>query len=86
MGIEEPSGMQCDFVEIDTCCATNIILKEADNDLKKISLKKYANTIVFLYAYNNLFEGLEENIVPFLNYNPPLISKDLQVINETFLI
>ncbi|MCF6222323.1 MAG: hypothetical protein L3J34_01215 [Flavobacteriaceae bacterium] len=82
----ELSPTNCNLVSNNKCCSTDIIIKVADNELKKTTINNYSDTVIFLYAYINLFEGLEENIIPFLNYDSPLISKDLQVINETFLI
>ncbi len=91
--MEEPCTMEtelsptnCDLVTNNKCCSTNIIIKVADNELKKTTINNYSDTVIFFYACINLFEGFEENIITLINYDPPLISKDLQVFNETFLI
>lgn len=77
---------KCDLIDDNNCCSTNLIVKKADNDLKKTSFNNYSETIVFLYTYLIQYEGLEGKLTPFLNYHAPLIFKDYQVTNQTFLI
>lgn len=73
----------------DDCCTTKTFTKEGNDNLMTVSSELNTESIVFLhsflYTYINLFEGLE-NIVPFKDYTPPLISKDILVLHETFLI
>lgn len=80
---------QCTIMD-EECCNNRTFLKEGDKNIKKASFELEKETIVFLnvfiQSYVNLFEGLEENIIPFKQYTPPLISKDLSVLHETFLI
>jgi len=81
---------QCNSIQEKYCCDNKTFIKEGDDTLKKSNIKFETETIVFfntfLYTYINLFEGLEENIVPFYDYRPPLLSKDIQVLHETYLI
>uniref|UniRef100_UPI00404A80EC HYC_CC_PP family protein n=1 Tax=Gelidibacter sp. TaxID=2018083 RepID=UPI00404A80EC len=42
--------------------------------------------MAFFNTYINLFEGLEENVISFKTYRPPLLSTDIIILNETFLI
>jgi len=80
---------QCTIMD-EECCNNLTFFKEGDKNIKKASFELEKETIVFLnvfiHSYVNLFEGLEENIIPFKQYTPPLISKDLSVLHETFLI
>jgi len=72
------------------CCSNVTFLKAADDNVKKVTSELTTENFVFLhtffYTYINRFEGLEENADSFLYYNPPLISKDIHVLLETFLI
>ena len=85
---EKPSK-KCDIGDKD-CCVDSTFLNEGNDNLKKVVFEFSAENFVFLqtffYSYINLFKGLEKKVTPFLNYNPPLISKDILVLHETFLI
>ncbi len=81
---------KCSIEDDDDCCTVKTFTKKGDDDLKMVSFELDTETFVFLnsflYSYINLFEGLEENVVPFLHYPPPLMSKDILLLHETFLI
>lgn len=80
---------KCSF-EKKGCCDNKSIVKEGSDNLQKTTFKIENQNLVFrhtfFYAYVNLFEGLVQNIVPFLNYDPPLIPKNFQVLHEVYLI
>jgi len=40
----------------------------------------------FVYSYAHLFEGLAENVIPFRDYSPPPLIRDIQILDQTFLI
>lgn len=73
-----------------SCCSDQQIIKEANQDLKtsfdKLTLEQQTFVATFFYTYINLFEGLDENIIPFKTYSPPLIKRDVQTLYETYLI
>lgn len=81
---------QCTSLQEKDCCSNQSIVKTGDDVFTKAKTELKVETIVFLntffYAYVNLFEGLEKNIVPFKQYRSPLISKDIQILKETYLI
>jgi hypothetical protein len=83
------SSKECSFGK-KGCCDDKSIVKEGSDDFQKISFQMENQNLVFLhtffYTYVNLFQGLEENIVPFLNYDPPLLPKDFQVLHQVYLI
>jgi len=85
---EKPSK-ECSLGQKD-CCSSVTFAKTGDDSIKKVTSELTTENHIFLhsffYAYINLFKGLEKNVVPFLHYDPPLISKDIQVLHETFLI
>ena len=81
---------QCTTLQEKDCCSNESFVKTGNDTIKKANTKLEAETVIFLntffYVYVNLFEGLEKNIVPFKQYRPPLISKDIQTLYETSLI
>ena len=72
------------------CCKEVSQLIEGQDDLKlnfsEISFQQQIFITSFVFTYINLFEGLDSNIVPFKYYSPPLVVKDLQLLDEVFLI
>ncbi|OSS39630.1 hypothetical protein C723_1532 [Christiangramia flava JLT2011] len=65
-------------------------MKEGGDDLKlavnNLIFEQQTFVATFFYTYVNLFEGLDENIVPFKDYSPPFIERDVQILYETYLI
>jgi hypothetical protein len=75
---------------ITTCCSDELIILEGQDELKlsfeNLNLEQQHFIAAFSYSYINLFEGLEENITPFFGYPPPKLVKNIQLLDETFLI
>ncbi|WP_109299178.1 hypothetical protein [Aquimarina sp. AU474] len=73
-----------------SCCTDKQLNFEGQDELKtsfdKLTFDQQTFITTFFYSYVNLFEGLEENVIPFKEYPPPLLVKDIQVLYETFLI
>tara|TARA_B100001057_G_C22812878_1_gene936165 strand:- start:764 stop:1186 length:423 start_codon:yes stop_codon:yes gene_type:complete len=86
---KEPTK-QCTTLQEKDCCSNQSFVKTGDDTIKNANTQLEAESIIFLntffYVYVNLFEGLEKNIVPFKQYRPPLLSKDIQILHETYLI
>ncbi len=72
-----------------SCCSNKSFVKIGD-DIQTVFFYFNYDSFVFLstffYTYINLFEGLEKQVIPFETYVPPLVSKDIIVLHETFLI
>ena len=77
-------------IQKNNCCKDVVKLYKGQDDIKTnpIDLNSSQQILVasFIYSYINLFEGLEENIIPFKEYSPPFLITNIQVINETYLI
>ena len=73
-----------------SCCSELQIVMEGQEDLKltfdTLNLEQQVFVASFFYSYINLFEGLDENIIPFKDYNPPFLIRDIQKLHETYLI
>ena len=89
-GMDIPSHSGTDLMDQDNCCHNQNISVEGQDDLKisfqDLDLNKQLFLTAFTYSYTNLFEGLPQLVIPFKNYTPPLIVKDIPVLNDTFLI
>lgn len=91
-GMEMPQASVQKGCSIQTknCCKDIVLLIEGQNELKTemstISFDQHVFVASFIYAYVNLFEGLENNIIPFKNYTPPILVCDIQVMDQVFII
>ena len=62
-----------------SCCSDAQIVNDGQDDLKTF-------VATFFYTYINLFDGLDKNIVPFRDYTPPYLVRNVQKLHETYLI
>tara|TARA_R110002012_G_scaffold82449_3_gene208328 strand:+ start:8834 stop:9256 length:423 start_codon:yes stop_codon:yes gene_type:complete len=86
---KEPTK-QCTTLQEKDCCSNQSFVKTGDETIKKANIVPEPETLVFLntffYSYINLFEGLDDKVIFFETYRPPLLSTDIIILNETFLI
>ena len=72
------------------CCKDLVKIVEGADDLKlafsDIEFQKQLFIASFVYSYINLFEGNAKETVLFKYYSPPLIIKDIHVLDNVFLI
>ena len=85
------SSSECTVMEMEMDCCTNVeVVLEGHNDLKisfdQLTFDQQVFVVSFIYAYINKFEGLDENIVTFKEYSPPPLIRDIQILDQTFLI
>lgn len=81
----------CDLMEMELgCCSDEKLVIEGQDDLKisfdLLTFDQQLFVISFAFYYINLFEGSDDNIVPFEDYNPPPLIRDVLVLNQIFLI
>ncbi len=90
MEIQEKSPKESCTIEKKDCCKDVVKVIEGQDDLKidysKISFEQELFIASFLYTYINLFEGLDKKAIPFNDYSPPLIVKDIHVLDEVYII
>lgn len=90
MEMENPSPNKDCSITKSNCCSDVIKQIEGQSELKidftSLNFEQQTFFASFIYSYVNLFEGLENNIIPFKYYSPPLLVKDIQVLDEVFLI
>ncbi|MDX1828837.1 MAG: hypothetical protein R3342_04745 [Lutibacter sp.] len=76
--------------QTDNCCK-DVMKQFNSQNVVKTNFAELTNNqqffvVAFTYSYLNLFEGLEQNIIPFKNYNPPLLVTNIQVVDQVFII
>lgn len=87
-----------DIVDLDdnenvkkACCKDEIDVLEGLSQLTTNTFEDLDDVhIQVLLAYNfsyiNLFEGLPNLVIPHKDYLPPILIKDIQILDETYLI
>jgi hypothetical protein len=90
-GMEMPmSSSNETSLKTNGCCNDVVQVIEGQDDLKsnftQLEFKQQVFLTAFSYVYNNLFEENDNSLVPFSHYTPPLIVKDIQVLDAVFLI
>jgi len=85
---EQPKDKSC-TVSKKNCCKDVVKQIEGQNELlllDKLPLNQQVFVTSFIYAYINLFEEIDKKAIPFKDYSPPLIVKDIQVLDEVYII
>ncbi|WP_408033184.1 HYC_CC_PP family protein [Tenacibaculum xiamenense] len=72
------------------CCTDKQVFVEGQSELKQsfdnLTFEQQLFVTSYVYAYINLFEVLHNKVIPFKNYSPPNVVKDIQLLDEVFLI
>lgn len=72
------------------CCTDQLIVITGQDNLKitynDLSVPQKLFLTSFVHSYATLFEVAEEQHVPHRDYPPPLLVRDLQLLDEVFLI
>ncbi|MGV8813565.1 MAG: HYC_CC_PP family protein [Gelidibacter sp.] len=89
MDMEKPASESCSVTKKD-CCKNEQVVVDGHDELQlsfnKISFEQQLFIASFVYSFINLFEGFNENIIPFRDYKPPFLIRDIQKLHETYLI
>ena len=90
MEMENPSPNRDCSVEKSNCCKDVFTQfngqNELNSDLSSLTFNQQVFVASFIDSYLNLFEGFEKDSNPFKEYSPPFIVKDIQVLDEVYLI
>ncbi len=90
MESEQPMNSCESGVSEKPCCSDKQVVIEGQDELKisfdTLSFEQQTFVATFFYSYVNLFEDLDTNIVPFRDYAPPFLIRDIQKLHETYLI
>lgn len=89
MEMENPLTDGCSITK-KNCCSDEQLAVDGQNELQlqvdKITFEQQVFISSFVYTYINLFEGLDNNVSSFEEYEPPLVVKQIFKIDETYLI
>ena len=92
-GMEKAQGItncETSTVSEKSCCTDKQLIIEGQEDLKVsfdyLTLEQQVFVASFTFSYISLFEGIESNKVLFVDYSPPFVKQDVQVLHQTFLI
>lgn len=90
MDMHQTSNSHENKLQKNRCCEDEMLSVRGQDDLlvsfENLSIGEYQFIVAFVYSYINLFEGSQENIVPVVHYPPPLLVRDIQILDQTFLI
>ncbi|WP_242092836.1 HYC_CC_PP family protein [Aestuariivivens sediminicola] len=73
------------------CCKDIVEVVKGQDELKTttfedLNLAKQFFIHSYLYAYLRLFEALPGQVIPHKDYSPPNLIKDIQVLDQIFII
>lgn len=77
-------------IVVDNCCNDVITVVDGQDEVQQthtdITFEQELFITTFVYTYSNLFSNKENSIVSYRDYIPPNLVKDIQILDETFLI
>lgn len=83
-------GMQMDAQAENQCCTNKKISVEGQDELKisfdSFDFHQQVFLATYTFTYINLFENLPEQVIPFKDYSPPLLVRDIHLVDQVFLI
>ena len=89
MEMENPSSKDCSVTK-KNCCSDEQLVIDGQDELQlsvdKISFEQQVFIASFVYTYINLFEGLDNNVSSYEEYEPPLVIRQIFKLDETYLI
>lgn len=90
MELEKPTGSKDCELQKNNCCKDEVKQftgqHELNTNISTLNFEQQVFVASFAYAYLNLFEGLAVNIIPYKNYTPPLVDKEINVLYQVFII
>ncbi len=83
------SNTNCNIAKKD-CCSDKQMVIDGQDVLKlsfdKLTFEQLIFVASFANFYINLFEGTASKEVPYFDYRPPFVKRDVQVLHQAFLI
>ena len=87
MGMSNSDGIS---ILKDNCCNDLTTIIDGQDEVyqngKQLAFEQQLFITSFLYTYSALFSSKESSTVLYQEYIPPILVKDIQVLDETFLI
>ena len=80
----------CDLINKKNCCSDEQLVVDGQYNLKisfdKLDKEQQLLVATFIYSYINLFTEQQTENTSFRDYSPPPLVRDVQVLDQTFLI
>ena len=90
MEMQNSSNKDCSITKKNCCKEEQIVIKGQDelkfSTIEDLNLDQQFFVATFVYTYNNLFDGLDNNLSSYAEYEPPLVIRRIYKIDETYLI
>ena len=86
---QKPSSSDCNITKKDCCSDEQITIKGQETlktSFDKIEKSQQIFVAAFIHTYLNLFFEPQTDFNSFKDYSPPLLVRDIQVLDRTFLI
>lgn len=89
MEMEKPASKDCTITE-ENCCNDEQAVVSGQDELQlafnTITFEQQVFITSFVYTYLDLFEVDNENKTSFVDYEPPLVIRDIYKLHETYII
>ena len=73
-----------------SCCDDEVIVVDGQDNLKltfnDLEVDQQSFLIAFTSSYIDLFTGIDQNTIPFKDYSTTILIRDVQILDQTFLI
>ena len=83
------NNSECSIVK-KNCCKEEQIVVKGQKELKisfdKLAFDQQVFIASFVYSYINIFENFEDNSKVFSDYPPPVVTRQIYKLDETYLI
>ncbi len=89
MEMEKPSAKGCTISKNNCCSDVQQIIDGQDEmqfTIDKLPIDQQIFIVSFVYTYKNLFEATEKKDTSFRDYSPPLVTRQIYQLDETYLI
>ncbi|WP_143150468.1 HYC_CC_PP family protein [Arenibacter nanhaiticus] len=90
MPLDDTVVSQAVISDLNACCSNEIITIPGQEELNLSSgsfdLDQHVFLAAYVFSYYNLFNVAPERLVPFSDYQPPMVVKDICVLDQVFLI
>jgi len=86
---QQSQSSECDISKKD-CCSDEQVIVEGQDTLKtsfdKLDKDQQLFVAAFIHTYIHLFFESQEDLNSYRDYTPPPLVRDIQVLDQTFLI
>lgn len=81
--------MVSDDMDMHCCSDVEVVLTGQDDlqvSIDQLSFEQQTFILTYTFAYIYLFNRVDEQPTLFKEYSPPILTRDVQILDQTFLI